>query len=54
MNEEQRDSGVCGQNYRLLVRRCGFRHRDINGKIGGSFRRVYMACDFTTKEPTMM
>ena len=47
MNEEQRDGRVCGQNYRLLVRGCGFRHIDINGKLGGSYREVYMACDLT-------
>jgi len=34
MNAEQRDGRVCGQNYRLLVRGCGFRHMNINGKIG--------------------
>ena len=54
MNEEQRDGEVCGQNYRLLVRGCGFRHMDINGKTGGSFKKVYMACDSTTKESTMI
>jgi hypothetical protein len=27
---------------------------DIDEKIGGLVRRDYMACDFITKEPTMI